>query len=90
MAKPDTKITSRPKAGAKRPGSGDGLPFTRKNYMIFAVGLVAIIVGYIALAQGSITLAPILLVLGYCAIIPIAILYRDNGNSGTAQKAPGA
>ena len=75
MAKLEAKITSRPKAGPKA-AYGEGLPFTRKNYYIFAVGLATVIVGYIALAQGSITLAPILLVLGYCVIIPIAILYR--------------
>jgi uncharacterized membrane protein HdeD (DUF308 family) len=89
MAKQDTKITSRPKPGTKATDNG-GLPFTRKNYYIFAVGLLAIIAGYIALGQGSITLAPILLVLGYCAIIPIAILYRGENNAETPQKVSGA
>jgi hypothetical protein len=86
MAKQEAKITSRPKAGAKAT-NGEGLPFTRKNYFVFAAGLLAIIVGYIALGQGSVTLAPILLVLGYCAIIPIAILYRGESDAETRQKA---
>lgn len=59
-----------------------GLPFNSKNYIIFGIGIFIIIIGYIALSRGpwdsfwSLTLAPILLVLGYCVIIPLAILYR--------------
>ena len=85
MARQETKTTSRPKAGTKA-ANGEGLPFTRKNYYIFLVGLAAIIIGYIALAQGSITLAPILLVLGYCAIIPAAILYRGRNDNAPPAK----
>lgn len=60
----------------------EGLPFTSLNYQIFAAGIVVIILGYLALAQPpansfmSLTVAPILLVIGYCIIIPIAILYQ--------------
>jgi hypothetical protein len=50
------------------------LPFTKKNYTLFAIGLAVIVLGYVTLGYGSITLAPILLVLGYCVIIPVAIL----------------
>ena len=50
------------------------LPFTGKNYVLFAIGLFVIVLGYVTLGYGSITLAPILLVLGYCVIIPIAII----------------
>jgi len=50
--------------------------FTRKNYLTLLAGLVVIIAGFITLRMGSITLAPLLLVLGYCVIIPIGILLR--------------
>ncbi len=50
--------------------------FTRANYWTLFAGLVVIILGYIILRMGSITLAPFLLVLGYCVIIPIGILLR--------------
>ena len=86
MVKSEPKKTMRPKAGAQAV-KNEGLPFTRKNYYIFFAGLAAIILGYITLGQGSITLAPILLVLGYCVIIPVAILYRG-GNKTPSQ--PGA
>ncbi|OGF97799.1 MAG: hypothetical protein A2Z06_00675 [Candidatus Glassbacteria bacterium RBG_16_58_8] len=52
------------------------MAFTRKNYILLAAGLALITAGYLLLARGSITLAPILLILGYCVIIPIAIVIR--------------
>jgi hypothetical protein len=58
-------------------------PFTRKNYLAFAVGLGLLLVGYICLAQPpangflSLTLAPILLVAGYGVVFPYAIMARD-------------
>jgi uncharacterized membrane protein HdeD (DUF308 family) len=48
--------------------------FDRRNWLILAAGLIVIIIGFIALAAGSITLAPILLVLGYCVLIPVGIM----------------
>jgi hypothetical protein len=52
------------------------LPFGRKNYIIFGLAAVAIVAGYIALSRGSITLAPILLLLGYLVLIPWGILAK--------------
>ena len=63
-------------------------PFGKKNYLIFAVGMIAIILGYITLANTAVdpdptdnswaqiflTLSPALLVLGYCVLIPISII----------------
>ncbi len=50
--------------------------FTKKNYIGFAIGILTIASGFLSLSQGSITLATILLVLGYCVIIPIAIILK--------------
>lgn len=52
-------------------------PFGMKNYLIFAIAMIVIIIGYITLGQGSITLAPILLIIGYCVLIPISLIIRD-------------
>lgn len=58
------------------------LPLERENYIILGIGLLVIILGYIALSGNQVegfsqlTLAPILLVLGYCVIIPVGIMYR--------------
>jgi hypothetical protein len=46
----------------------------RKNVALFGGGLVAIVLGYVLLSQGDVTAAPILLVLGYCAMIPLAFI----------------
>jgi hypothetical protein len=68
------------------------LPFNKSNYQILGGGILCIILGYIALAQepwdGTMPLvvAPILLVLGYCVMIPIGILFRKRASTeGTAQ-----
>ena len=55
---------------------GVEIPFGKKNYVIFAAAAVVILAGYIALSQGSITLAPILLLTGYLVLIPWGILAK--------------
>jgi len=60
----------------KETHSIDKWPFGPKNYGVFSLGIIAIILGYVFLSKGSITLAPILLVLGYCVIIPVAIMLK--------------
>jgi len=52
------------------------LPFGRKNYILFGLAAVFILVGYIFLSRGSITLAPILLLTGYLILIPWGILAK--------------
>jgi len=49
------------------------LRFGRKNVVVLGVALVALAVGYTLLAAGSTTLAPILLVLGYCVLFPLGL-----------------
>lgn len=51
--------------------------FSKRNYLWFGIGIIVIVIGYIFLGMGDITLAPILLVLGYCVIIPISILIGE-------------
>lgn len=51
--------------------------FGKRNYLWFGIGIIVIVTGYIFLGMGDITLAPILLVLGYCVIIPISILIGE-------------
>lgn len=49
------------------------LRFTPLNWALLGAGAAVILVGYLALAAGSTTVAPILLVLGYCVVIPLGI-----------------
>ena len=54
------------------PVSGSN-PRTRTR-LWWGLAVVAIAAGYADLARGGETLAPILLVLGYCVLVPTAIL----------------
>ena len=40
----------------------------------WAVTLLTIALGYVDLARGGMTIAPVLLVVGYCVLVPLAIL----------------
>jgi hypothetical protein len=40
----------------------------------WGIALVTILLGYADLARGGMTIAPILLVAGYCVLVPLAIL----------------
>ena len=50
------------------------LQFSRINLAFAAGAFVTITAGYWFLSSGSITLAPILLVLGYVLLVPLAII----------------
>jgi len=49
------------------------LRFGRKNAALLGAAVVALAAGYAMLAAGSTTLAPILLVLGYCVLFPLGL-----------------
>jgi hypothetical protein len=65
----------------------DHLTLTSTNYIIFGIGILTIIIGYLVMANGdtysfrTLSLAPVILLIGYLIIIPIAILYRKKGKS---------
>ena len=54
------------------------------NSLLLGVGLVVLAVGYLALSKGSITMAPVLLVLGYCVLIPASLILRGR-NQGSGE-----
>lgn len=74
-----------------------GIPLHVNNMKIFAVGLVIIIVGFVLLSTGiykdeatyletwdnslSTIVAPIVLVLGYCVVIPYALMMKSKNTS---------
>lgn len=65
-------------------------PLHKKNFMIMGIGIGVILLGYALMATGisdepatvdgtwnnplAVTVAPLLLIIGYCVIIPYAIL----------------
>jgi hypothetical protein len=42
--------------------------------LFWAIALVTLVAGFFILSRGETTVAPILLVIAYCILIPIAIL----------------
>jgi hypothetical protein len=52
----------------------DSLQFSPRNAILAVAGLACIALGYVLLSQGSITAAPLLLVLGYVVLLPLAII----------------
>jgi hypothetical protein len=61
----------------RKPVEADlGFNWGLANSLLLIAGLAVLAAGYLALAKGSITLAPVLLVAGYCGFIPAALLVR--------------
>ncbi len=54
----------------------DTVPFSNINYILFAVGLCIITAGWFFLRSGHISVSPIMLILGYCVVIPVAIILK--------------
>ena len=77
------KVVKKRSQRQKKFGEGN-IPLARENYMIMGLGLVVIVAGYVAMLEGSIegvlplVVSPILLVIGYCIIVPLGILYRKS------------
>jgi hypothetical protein len=69
-----TKATRRTSRRAAEPDLG--FNWGMANSLLLGLGLAVLVVGYFALSRGSITLAPVLLVLGYVVLIPASLLLR--------------
>ena len=68
--------------GSKKHKMEEVFPLEKTNFVILGIGVLTIVIGYLALSGNTVesfrqlTVAPILLVMGYCVIIPIGIMYR--------------
>lgn len=65
-----TKTGSSKSEGAPRAS----LQFSAINGILGIAGILTVALGYFLLSQGSITAAPLLLVLGYVVLLPLAII----------------
>lgn len=50
------------------------LEFGAVNAALFAAAVVVLGAGYLLLARGSTTAAPVLLVVGYCILLPLGLI----------------
>ncbi len=46
----------------------------RFRWKLFGAGMAAIVLGYVLLAMADTTFSAVLLVLGYCVLVPLAFL----------------
>ena len=74
MARKRTNRRASRNRGRSRRRDTGSLRFSRKNGILGLAGLLVIVLGYALLAQGSITAAPLLLVLGYLVLLPLALV----------------
>jgi hypothetical protein len=87
-------VAKQNKAKVRKPIRETALPLVRQNFVILGAGILVIAAGYVAMIEGSIegflplVVSPILLVLGYCVIIPIGILYRKRSHPAEQKEAP--
>lgn len=65
--------------GAERPRL---FGFGMVNLILLAAALAVIVVGYVLLDRGSVTAAPVLLVLGYVVLIPAGLLIGSRRSGG--------
>ena len=69
----------------RKPAEADlGFTWGSLNSALLALGLTSLVVGYLLLARGSTTLAPLLLVAGYCGFIPASLVLRRR-SEGTGE-----
>lgn len=76
------KVT-RPKSLRARSAAPEvdlGFRWGAANSALLAIGVAVLAAGYMSLSKGSLTLAPVLLVAGYCVLIPAALLMRGSGS----------
>ena len=60
-------------------GPQSRLRFGPVNFALLGGTGAALTAGYIMLAQGSTTTAPVLLVLGYCVLLPLGLILSPSG-----------
>ncbi|NNE42820.1 MAG: hypothetical protein HKN12_01305 [Gemmatimonadetes bacterium] len=65
-----------PKARSRKhqPDEAVQVRWEKKNVVLLGVGIGSVLLGYMLLSQGDITAAPLLLVAGYCVLIPLAFI----------------
>jgi len=70
------RTTSRTRV-PRRPAETDlGFTWGLQNSLLLGIALAVLGLGYVALSRGSTTLAPVMLVLGYCVLVPASLLLR--------------
>jgi hypothetical protein len=87
---------ARAKQTDNKPVRAFQMPFDAKNMRIIAIGIAVIVLGYVVMyvsptmSDMALTVSPILLLLGYCVIVPMGIMAgaRKKRDTGTEIAEP--
>jgi hypothetical protein len=79
--KPNVTRPKSLKAKSAVPEVDLGFRWGMLNGVLLLLGVAVLAGGYKSLAGGSLTLAPVLLVTGYCVLIPASLLVRASGSN---------
>lgn len=91
------KTTSKTKRPVGKTKKEITFPLGKENFMIIGLGIAVLIVGYFLMSQNSVdgfmptVVAPIVLLAGYCLIIPYGILKKPKAAgdiNNTAESMP--
>jgi hypothetical protein len=90
MAKNENIVSPRRRSKVEEKARGWEFPLDKQNLIWLGIGVAVILIGYLFMSTGiteeaavvdgkwnnfmAVTLAPIILVIGYCGVIPFAIL----------------
>ena len=80
--KPNVTRPKSLRAKAAAPEVDLGFRWGVLNTALLGLGVAVLAGGYMSLSKGSMTLAPVLLVAGYCVLVPASLLLRrrDSGS----------
>ncbi len=71
-----------PETGKARDKGLEEPPLTTLNYVLFIAGLLVITAGWFLLRAGHISVSPVMLIVGYCVLIPLGIILRPGSGNG--------
>ena len=84
------KTTAKNKRPAAKQKREITFPLGKENFVIIGAGILVLIIGYFIMSQNSVdgflptVVAPIVLLAGYCVIIPYGILKKTKKAADTA------
>jgi hypothetical protein len=81
---------SKSRTSISRPSVSWKSPWSTQHYTYLGAAIVVIVAGFLLLAKGmysswddplSVDVAPVVLVVGYCILVPLAIMRRSSQNN---------
>ena len=85
-------VKTKSKKTSSRQKKEFSFPLKRENFTIIGAGILLLLIGYVLMSQNSVdgfmptVVAPILLVLGYCVVIPYGILKKEKSEITESKK----